>query len=143
MVIYGHGLAGRLPTLTDGANKWITALEESTAGVTLALGDIKALLMYMAGKQITEDIFHNAQLPRVVTGNQADSVGFGGHRNQVWAELGKHYPEKMDPSKLDGEVLKDDKCPSKLHVFQRRWRDETGGAWNTNNTTQRLFMLMV
>ncbi|XP_046870728.1 uncharacterized protein LOC124463065 [Hypomesus transpacificus] len=138
------GLAGRLPTLTDGANKWITALEESTAGVTLALGDIKALLMHTAGKQITEEIFQGAQLPIVVSGNQVDGVGFGGHRNQVWAELRKHYPEKMDPSKLEGEMLKDDECPSKfLHVFQRRWRDETGSAWNTNNTTQRLFMLMV
>ena len=138
------GLAGRLPTLTDGANKWITALEESTAGVTLALGDIKALLMHTAGKQITEEVFQGAQLPRVVSGNQADGVGFGGHRTQLWAELRKHYPEKMDPSKLDGEKLKGDECPTKfLHAFQRRWRDETGGAWNTNNTTQRLFMLMV
>ena len=44
------GLAGRLPTLNDGANKWITALEESTAGETLALGDIQALLMHTAKK---------------------------------------------------------------------------------------------
>ena len=44
------GLAGRLPTLTDGANKWIIALEESTAGETLALGDIQALLMHTAKK---------------------------------------------------------------------------------------------
>ena len=55
------GLAGRQPTLTDGANKWITALEESTAGVTLALGDIKALLMHTAGKQITEKVSHTCQ----------------------------------------------------------------------------------
>lgn len=54
------GLADRLPVLTDGINKWITALEESTAGVTLAFGDIKALLMHIAGKLTTEKILMNA-----------------------------------------------------------------------------------
>ena len=38
------GLAGRLPTLTDGANKWISALEQSMAGVRLALRDMKAFV---------------------------------------------------------------------------------------------------
>ncbi|KAL7381532.1 hypothetical protein ABVT39_007391 [Epinephelus coioides] len=47
------GLAERLPALTDGADKWIMALEETTAGIQLALGDVKALLIYVAGKQIT------------------------------------------------------------------------------------------
>lgn len=42
-------LAGKLPAPTDGANKWITAL----AGVKLAIGDIKALLIHVAGKQTT------------------------------------------------------------------------------------------
>ena len=51
------GLAGRLPDLTEGANKWITKLEENAAGVKLALGDVKALLMHVAGKQMTEEIF--------------------------------------------------------------------------------------
>ena len=138
------GLASRLPDLHEGANKWITALEESTAGVKLALGDIKALLMHIAGKHITEEILLAAQLPTLVAGNRADDVGFGGFRNQVWAELRKQYPEKMDPSKLDGEALKDGESPSKfLHDFQRKWRDETGSAWNANDTTKSLFKVMV
>lgn len=92
------GLANRLPDLTDGANKWITTLEESRAGVALALGDIKALLMHIAGKHTNEEIFIAANLPEVAQGNRVDSVGFGRHRNKVWAEFRKKYPEKVDPS---------------------------------------------
>eukprot|EP00064_Thunnus_orientalis_P023754 superscaffoldBa00009313_g24013 len=66
------GLAGRLPDLNEGANKWITALEESTAGVTLALGDIKALLMHMAGTAATEEVFKGAHMPAVLLGNSHD-----------------------------------------------------------------------
>lgn len=91
------GLAGRLPDLNKGANKWITALEENMAGVTLALGDIKALLMHVAGKSTTEEIFYGALLPAAVTRNRVDGVDFNGHCNQVWAELRKQYPEKWTP----------------------------------------------
>lgn len=60
----------------------------------LALGDIKALLMHVAGKQVTEDIFVVANLRLAATGN---SVGIGLHRNNIWAEVRKQFPEKMDP----------------------------------------------
>lgn len=113
------GLAGRLPDLTEGANKWITALEESTAGVKLALGNIKALLMHIIGKYATDEILQDANLGALVGGNVADHVEFNGHRNCVWRELKKHYLEKMDPSKLEGETLKANECPIKfLHSFQ-------------------------
>lgn len=123
------GLAGRLPDLTEGANKWITNLEESTAGVTLALGDIKALLMHIVGKHTTEEILLDASLGTLVGGNAADRVGFSGHRGSIWRELKKHFPEKMDPSKLEGETLKENECLAKiLHSFQQKWREETGSV---------------
>ncbi|RCU32530.1 hypothetical protein DVA81_19750, partial [Acinetobacter baumannii] len=75
--------------------------------------------MYLAGKTFTEEIFQAAGLPAVVVGNTVDSVRFGGFRNGICAELRRPYPEKMN--------------------FPRRWRDETGSAWNVNNTTQSLF----
>ncbi|KAL7381215.1 hypothetical protein ABVT39_002233 [Epinephelus coioides] len=56
------GLAERLPALTDGADKWIMALEETTAAIQLALGDVKVLLTYVAGKQITQEIFTEANV---------------------------------------------------------------------------------
>ncbi|CAK6964818.1 uncharacterized protein LOC124463065 [Scomber scombrus] len=138
------GLAGRLPDLNEGANKWITAFEESTAGVTLALGDIKALLMHVAGKHTAEEIFLNANLALVVTENQADHIGFNGFRGNVWTQVRNQYPEKMDPSKLEGEILKDGECPAKfLRTFQTKWREETGNVWNINDTTKSLFKVMV
>ncbi|KAM3622627.1 uncharacterized protein V6R79_001318 [Siganus canaliculatus] len=138
------GLASRLPDLNEGVSKWITKLEESTAGVKLALGDIKALLMHVAGKQMTEEVFLDAQLPLVVRGNTADHIGFGGHRNFIWTQLRRHYPEKMDPTKLEGEALNETECPAKfLRDFQRKWKEETGSVWNANNTTQSLFKVMV
>ncbi|KAM3613819.1 uncharacterized protein V6R79_005486 [Siganus canaliculatus] len=108
------GLASRLPDLNEGASKWITKLEERTAGVKLALGDIKALLMHVAGKQMTEEMFLDAHLPLVVRGNTADHIDFGGHRNFIWTQLRRHYPEKIDPTKLEGEALNEAERPAKF-----------------------------
>lgn len=60
------GLAQRLPELTAGANKWIQAVEDSTGGFKLALGDIEALLMHLAGKHITEEILDAVGLNKTV-----------------------------------------------------------------------------
>ncbi|KAJ8361983.1 hypothetical protein AAFF_G00407390 [Aldrovandia affinis] len=101
------GLAGRLPDLTEGAGKWITALEESTGGIRLALGDMKALLMHVVGKHVTDGIFQQTGLSHLRDGHVADYVGFNGHRTKVWGELRRLYPDKLDPSKLEGEELKE------------------------------------
>lgn len=61
-----HNLASRLPEITDGASKWIDTLEENTAVVTLALGDVKVLLMHVAGKHATEEVFATAEMEGVV-----------------------------------------------------------------------------
>ncbi|KAL7384710.1 hypothetical protein ABVT39_007187 [Epinephelus coioides] len=141
------GLAERLPALTadsHGADKWIMALEETTAGIQLALGDVKALLTYVAGKQITQEIFTEANVGAAIGNNYSDDVDFGHCRSKVWRQLRKHYPAKRDPSKLEGETLGENECPSKfLHTFQKKWKEETGEAWNANKTTQSLFKMMV
>ena len=77
---------------------------------SLACGDVKALLMHVAGKHTTGDILTQANLQLLVAGNRVDDVGFGGFRNDVWRELRKHFPEKMDPTKLEGEALKEGEC---------------------------------
>ncbi|KAL7381783.1 hypothetical protein ABVT39_011217 [Epinephelus coioides] len=138
------GLAEHLPALTDGADKWIMALEETTAGIQLALGHVKALLTYVAGKQITQEIFTEASVGAAIGNNYSDDVDFGQYRSKVWRQLRKHYPAKRDPSKLEGETLGENECPSKfLHTFQKKWKEETGEAWNANKTTQSLFKMMV
>ncbi|KAL7382289.1 hypothetical protein ABVT39_020133 [Epinephelus coioides] len=135
------GLAECLPVLTDGANKWIMALE---AGIQLEVGDIKALLTYGAGKQNTKDIFTDSHLSAAIGSNSSDWLDFGGYRASVWRQLRVYYPAKRDPSKLEGETMGEDECPSKfLHSFQKRWKEETGEAWNANKTTQSLFKMMV
>ncbi|KAL7378214.1 hypothetical protein ABVT39_010382 [Epinephelus coioides] len=113
------GLVEQLPALTDGADKWIMTLEETTAGLHLALGDIKALLTYVAGKQTTHEMFNDARLGLAVTSNTYDDRDFGKHRNRLWQQLRKQYPKKRDPTKLEGETLSEDECPSSfLHSFQ-------------------------
>ena len=80
----------------------------------------------------------------VIKGNRNDALKFNNFRNEIWKELREQYPEKMDPSKLEGEKLKDGECPAKfLRAFQKRWREETGSNWNSNNTTESLFKVMV
>lgn len=115
------GLANRLPDLTGGANKWITAVEESTVGIRLALGDLKALLMHVSVRTITDEVLNGAGLTRAVTGHTADKVGFDGFRTKLWEQLRSQYAEKMEMSKLEGETLGDEQCPTTfLHAFQRR-----------------------
>ncbi|KAL7384070.1 hypothetical protein ABVT39_023561 [Epinephelus coioides] len=166
------GLAERLPVLTDGADKWIMALEETTADIQLALGDIKAILMWqhegviinlyirgsltdnatlgygprthIKGKQTSLEIFTDIRLSAAIGNNVYDDESFGHYRSWVWQQLRAHYPAKRGPSKPEGETMADDECPSKfLHSFQKRWKEETGEAWNANKTTQSLFKMMV
>ncbi|KAL7374176.1 hypothetical protein ABVT39_023192 [Epinephelus coioides] len=99
------GLAERLPVLTDGADKWIMALEETTAGIQLALGDIKAIFTYVAGKQTTLEIFTDAHLSAAIGNNVYDDESFGHYCSRVWQQLRTHYPAKRDPSKLEGETM--------------------------------------
>lgn len=110
----------------------------------LALGDIKALLMHLVGKQKTRELLEAAGLKGAVESDTINELPFGGYKTATWAQLRIHYPEKMDLSKLEGEQLKDDEYPLKfLHNFQRKWKEETGSAWNANNTTESLFKMIV
>ncbi|XP_028821114.1 uncharacterized protein LOC114772265 [Denticeps clupeoides] len=44
------GLVHKLPNIHDGAHPWLVALEKHTAGVDLALGDIRAILTMCSSK---------------------------------------------------------------------------------------------
>nr|XP_020444138.1 uncharacterized protein LOC109953091 [Monopterus albus] len=57
-----EGLVQRLHCLQDGAGKWIAAFEEETIATILAMGDIKALLGKILGKQEMEEALRAAQL---------------------------------------------------------------------------------
>lgn len=53
----------------------ITTLEEKT-GLTLALGDIKTLLMHVSGKHSAEEVFAGADLQKLAEGNILDQTTF-------------------------------------------------------------------
>ena len=51
-----EGLINRLPDIHERAARWITAFEDETLAVVLAVGDIKALLGKIVGKQEMEEL---------------------------------------------------------------------------------------
>ncbi|KAJ8390541.1 hypothetical protein AAFF_G00103380 [Aldrovandia affinis] len=131
------GLAGRLPDLTEGAGKLITALEESTGGIRLTLGDMKALLMHVVGKHVTDGIFQQTGLSHLRDGHVADYVGFNGHRTKVWGQLRRLYPDKLDPSKLEGEELKKEHIMHHVEQYRKEEKDaDEQGKQLGNKLTQ-------
>lgn len=71
------GLINCLPALTEGADRWIRAFEENTAGVKLAIGDIKAILMKVVGQQTATEILVEGKARRAISNNNSDDVLFG------------------------------------------------------------------
>lgn len=138
------GLINRLPALTEGADKWITAFEENTGGIKLAIGDMKALLLKVVGQHTTDEIYTEAGIQAVPHTSDYDSTSFDRIRTRTWDALRAKYPSRMDPSKLERECLKDDVSPLQfLHEFQRKWKNETGSEWNANESSRSLFMMYV
>ncbi len=53
-------LKSKLPSLRNGANRWIAAFEDETVGDMIAVGDIKVLLSKVLTRQEMEDILEDA-----------------------------------------------------------------------------------
>ncbi|KAL7381604.1 hypothetical protein ABVT39_008376 [Epinephelus coioides] len=124
---------------TEVASGW-TQYEPWPFMDMIGLAERLLVLTYGADKRIMA----LEETTAAVTGNTYDDEEFGRYRNKVRKQFRKQYPEKRDLSKLEGETLRDDECPSRfLHNFPRRRKEETGEAWNTNKTTQSLFKIMV
>lgn len=138
------GLINRLPALIQGADKWIRAFKENTGGVKLALGDIKAILMKIVGQQMAAEIFEDGSAKALNDNHYHDTKPFGHYRTKVWEALRNKYPSKKYSSKLQRQTLKDGENPAQfLHEFQRKWKEETGSNWNTNEASKALFKLYV
>ena len=63
-----EGLQTNLPALMNGAGKWIACLEKNTAGINLAIGNIKNLLNSLIGDQ-TNIVLTQAQIPAITLKN--------------------------------------------------------------------------
>ncbi|KAK3506651.1 hypothetical protein QTP70_012522 [Hemibagrus guttatus] len=77
------GLIGRLPSICDGTQKWITRFEEQTTGQHLALGDIKAILFQTLGKAKMTKILDQADLKKTADDPHYDHHPLGPWRTAI------------------------------------------------------------
>ncbi|KAK3522526.1 hypothetical protein QTP86_018664, partial [Hemibagrus guttatus] len=138
------GLIGRLPSICEGAQKWITRFEEQTMGQMLALGDIKAILSQSLGKAKMIEIFQNVNLKKEAEGQIYDPRSFGPHRNSIWHSLRDSYPTRADPGRVEKIKMEEDESVAEFVLkLQKAWREEMGGAWDETAASQTLFRMMV
>ncbi|KAK3545254.1 hypothetical protein QTP70_002535 [Hemibagrus guttatus] len=138
------GLIGRLPSICEGAQKWITRFEEQTMGQMLALGDIKAILSQSLGKAKMIEIFQNVNLKKEAEGQIYDPRSFGPHRNSIWHSLRDAYPTRADPGRVEKIKREEDESVAEFVLrLQKAWREEMGGAWDETAASQTLFRMMV
>ncbi|KAK3524677.1 hypothetical protein QTP86_000612 [Hemibagrus guttatus] len=137
-------LIGRLPSICEGAQKWITRFEEQTLGQMLALGDIKAILSQSLGKAKMIEIFQNVNLKKEAEGQIYDPRSFGPHRNSILHSLRDSYPTQADPRRVEKIKMEEDESVAEFVLkLQKAWREEMGGAWDETAASQTLFRMMV
>ncbi|KAK3549101.1 hypothetical protein QTP70_031896 [Hemibagrus guttatus] len=138
------GLIGRLPSICEGAQKWITRFEEQTMGQMLALVDIKAILSQSLGKAKMIEIFQNVNLKKEAEGQIYDPRSFGPHRNRIWHSLRDSYPTRADPGRVEKIKVEEGESVAEFVLkLQKAWREEMGGAWDETGASQTLFRMMV
>ena len=94
-----------LPDLQNGANHWISVLEEETTGWILAVGDLKALLGKVVGMEAMLDIFDQAGYRRdAVQQTEVDGHPFNNYRGGIWATMRDIYPTRPDLTTLAGAI---------------------------------------
>lgn len=102
-----EGLLQELPSLQEGASKWIMEFEDKTQGKRLALGDLKAVLARLVVTAETVRVLREAgqgQLQRV-EGIDDDATEFGPFRQALWTALRQEFPSRPDLSRLQGESV--------------------------------------
>ncbi|KAJ8349424.1 hypothetical protein SKAU_G00245540 [Synaphobranchus kaupii] len=96
-----QNLITTLPEIQDGAAIWIRTLEEEMMGKTMALGDVKALLGKVVGKEKMLDIIEQAGYK----GAEKSAVNgrkFDQYRQRIWDSLRKAYPTRSSTAMLKG-----------------------------------------
>ncbi|KAK3570335.1 hypothetical protein QTP86_017155, partial [Hemibagrus guttatus] len=138
------GLIGRLPSMCDDAQKWITRFEEQTAGQHLALGDIKAILSQTLGKAKMTEILDQADLKKTADDPHYDHHPLEPWRTAIWDAMRKTYPTKTDPGKVEKVKLEDDEGVAQFILkLQTIWREEMDAPWDETAASQALFKVML
>ncbi|KAK3570010.1 hypothetical protein QTP86_009155 [Hemibagrus guttatus] len=137
------GLIGRLPSICDGAQKWITWFKEQTTGQHLALGDIKAILSQTLGKAKMTEILDQADLKKTADDPHYDHP-LGPWKTAIWDAMRKTYPTKTDPGKVEKVKLGDDEGVAQFILkLQTIWREEMDAPWDETAASQALFKVML
>ncbi|XP_060717971.1 golgin subfamily A member 6-like protein 25 [Tachysurus vachellii] len=138
------GLVKRLPSVCEGAQKWITKFEEQTMGQSLALGDLKVILCQTVGKAKIIEMFGLAGLGKEANDSRADGITFGPFRNRLWDQLREAYPTKADPGKVEKLKLDEEEGVAQFILkLQESWREEMGASWDETPASMTLFKLML
>ncbi|KAJ8369282.1 hypothetical protein SKAU_G00093100 [Synaphobranchus kaupii] len=117
-----QNLITTLPEIQDGAAIWIRKLEEEMMRKTMALGDVKALLTKVVGKEKMLDIIDQAGY----TGAEKSAVDgrkFDQYRQRIWDSLRKAYPTRPSTAMLKGVPIKEGESAAAYVENQlRNWR---------------------
>lgn len=104
-----------------------------TQGKRLAIGDIKAILARLVGRDEAVDIIKwagNGSLSQVNTAYH-DATEFDHYRNSVWTALRYDYPTHPDLNKLQGESISDAEHQGAYYqTMKRKWKMETDKSPN-------------
>lgn len=86
--------------MTEAADKWIRAFKENTAGVKLATGVIKAILIKVEGQQTATEILVNGKVRRAIGNNNSDDGTFLPHRNEICRYAAYMKKKTPNPDKI-------------------------------------------
>ncbi|XP_041434794.1 uncharacterized protein LOC121399055 isoform X1 [Xenopus laevis] len=122
-----EGIIRALPPLLRGADPWISKFEILTAGMSLCLGDLKALLAQILGRS-AQSIWNEAGLPHIVLSSDShNGAEFNPYRPRIFAALRVCYPTHMDFGKLMNTSLPESADITKhISEFLDQWAQETG-----------------
>ncbi|KAJ8353663.1 hypothetical protein SKAU_G00212300 [Synaphobranchus kaupii] len=117
-----QNLITTLPDIQEGAAIWIRKLEEEMTGKTMALGDVKALLTKVVGKEQMLDLIENAGY-RGADKSTVDGRIFDQYRQKIWDSLRKAYPTRPSTAMLTGVPMKEEESAAAFVENQlRNWR---------------------
>lgn len=123
-----EGLVKSLPSLHEGAAKWIREFEDETQGKRLAIRDLKAIMARMLGAAETVRLLReagNRGLDRVDE-TIVDRVEFDPYRNDLWQVLRATFPSRPDLNRLQGEqVGETEHLMVYYQKMKRKWQMET------------------
>ncbi|KAJ8360966.1 hypothetical protein SKAU_G00174910 [Synaphobranchus kaupii] len=117
-----QNLITTLPDIQEGAAIWIRKLEEEMTGKTMALGNVKALLTKVVGKEQMLDLIENAGY-RGADKSTVDGRIFDQYRQKIWDSLRKAYPTRPSTAMLTGVPMKEEESAAAFVENQlRNWR---------------------